>query len=357
MNRLIVLVFVSFIMGSCSVSNRFVVTRPGEEPVESIGKLAYSLPRNIIEVSLHYEKVISIPGPYRKFSSKYLGISNVIETEKTEWDLISADLRIFEESDPEHLYYITILKGNLPSAIYGNMIESRLILDPVKVQAKYLRIPDSESVKIPAISETSMKRNLLEASDTLYKTVIMDSTFVKIPILRKQREAKTPEQKAEEAANLIIKVRKRRLKLVDGEYNVFPEGIALETALKELDRTEKEYVSLFTGREIRERYIRSFILVPAGGEQKIEFAAFSESEGLMKPSEGKGRMLSVEVQPAEGYNYNQSLIIDNSLKNTFLYRMPGICSIRVMDGETPIFEGRISLFQSGRMLGLTLPEK
>jgi hypothetical protein len=45
---------------------------------------------------------------------------------------------------------------------------------------------------------------------------------------------KTLEEKAQEAALFIFKIRKRRFKLLAGQYDVFPEEQALATSVREI---------------------------------------------------------------------------------------------------------------------------
>jgi len=356
MRKIIVLGLIVFLLGSCLSLNQFVVTPLGEEPVEYSHRFVYSLPQTVIEVTLDIEKTSYLPGPYRKFTEKYLGISSYINEEKTRWKI--SDIRLSEslEPDPQKYYSVNLIRGTFQSDAYFSMTSNGLVIDPMGFISSRATLSNQLTDESNRIVEIAMKKNHAEKTDTLFKTVITDSSFVKIPILRKQKDAKTIEQKAEEAANLIIKIRKRRLKLVTGEYNVFPEGRALEAAIEELDRTEKEYLALFTGKVITEQFTRSFLIVPDGFSQQFEFAKFSENSGLQSIDSVEGQSLSIEINPVGGFPfgiYGEEVIP----KNTLLYRVPSTCVVRISEGLNLLYDGRISLFQSGSVLPLPVSKK
>jgi hypothetical protein len=60
---------------------------------------------------------------------------------------------------------------------------------------------------------------------------------------RNDGDIKSLEEKAEEAAAFIYKLRKRRFKLLVGQEQPVPDGNALDISIRELDELEKEYLS------------------------------------------------------------------------------------------------------------------
>ena len=213
----------------------------------------------------------------------------------------------------------------------------------------------------PYFTDISVKKNLRETTDTLYKTMITDSSYVRIPVVRKQKEAKTIEQKAEEAANFIIKIRKRRFKLLAGEYDVFPEGNALAISMKELDKLEKEYIELFLGKIVKQQYTRSFVIVPDASPEKrsVVIANFSEQIGLTDKNSKTGSEIIIEIQPlnkvrqlrASGATYP-----DPRLQNNLYYRVPDLADIRVRVASDILYESRVSIWQAGAMVNMPLYE-
>jgi hypothetical protein len=351
MRKLFISGIIAVFLSSCVSLNQFVVTTVGEEPSGYSQRFIYSLPQTVLEVKMEFEKSIYLPGPYRQFSEKFLGISKYIKEEKTTWDITGVQVSEFSEPDPLQYYSVNQLRGSFSSEKYFELASQGLVIDPMNAISSVSNLPLLHQSEMPAVLDFSMKRNHKEKTDTLFKTVITDSTFVKIPILRKQKEAKTIEQKAEEAANLIIKIRKRRLKLVTGEYAVFPEGKALEIAIEELNKTEKEYIALFTGKIYTEKYVRSFLITPSGKTEELVITGFSEAQGILSKESNKGKLVRLELKPVEGFPVG---INDNNkiLKNTLYYRVPATCLIVISESENTIYEGRISVFQAGSLLPL-----
>jgi hypothetical protein len=352
----IIALTVILLIGGCAGQNRFMVTPVGNEPASSKGRLVYSLPQTILEVKIDYQRNTFLPGPYRKYSEKLLGITQVINEEKTEWEITGASVIAYSEPDPDQYYSINILKGDFSGEEFLKLTSSGLVIDPMGLISSNTLIPAEGTNEIPSLMELNLKKSHREVSDTLYKTVIKDSSFVKVPILRKQKEAKTIDQRAEEAANLIIKIRKRRMKLLDGEYNIFPEGQALEVSVRELNELEKEYLALFTGKVITEKFCHSYFVEPSGTTEKSTLMRFSVSTGALSPEAPGGQPVSLEVNPLPG----MPVMASGSGKeqvNTLFYRMPGICRVQVLNGTDLIWDSRISLFQAGNIVSLPVNRK
>jgi len=345
-----------FLISSCASVNQFVVTPVGDEPAEYLGRFVYSLPQTVLEVSIDFEKTTFLPGPYRRFSERFLGMSEFIETETSKWEIKDVRVSSFTEPDPLHYYSVNILKGSFQADNYFKMISEGLAIDPMGMLFSSSSLPLNMSDNTPQIVDFSMKKNQVEISDTLFKTVIRDSSFVKIPILRKQKDAKTLEQKAEEAAHLIIKIRKRRMKLMTGEYEVFPDGKALEISVEELNKLEKEYLALFIGKIHSETYSRSFFVVPAGGSEKTTLARFSGEKGILPVGSSEGKPVELVFKPIHVFPFDIGGA-DEIKENTLYYRIPATCALQISDPENLLYDGRLSLFQAGNILPLPIKEK
>lgn len=108
-----------------------------------------------------------------------------------------------------------------------------------------------------------------------------DTSFVKVSVDRLSLVEKSPEAMAQDAANAIFSLRRHRIDLVTGEAgeNVF--GAGLKAALEEIDRLEQEYLSLFLGKQFRQRIVREFSVVPSKDEPTTVVCRFSNTAGLL----------------------------------------------------------------------------
>ncbi len=356
------LTVILFLAQSCATTSTFQVSKVGNEPEKTTEKVVYVLPQTALFVTVNFEKETFIPGPYRIFSEKYLGMKSLIDEPGFSYRITGVDVKTTTQPDENQYYSINVLSGHPDLQNFLRLGQEGLVLDP-----SHLYEFTNYNEKAPAIEEApyftdlSVKKNLRETTDTLYKTMIRDSSYVRIPVVRKQKEAKTVEQKAEEAANFIIKIRKRRFKLLDGEYKVFPKGDALALSVKELDKLEKEYLALFLGKTIRQQYTRSFVVVPeaSANKQAVTIARFSGQIGLTDQENTTGNEVIVEIQPLnkvrelrkDAANYP-----DPQMQNNLFYRIPDLADIRVRVSSDILYESRVSIYQAGAMVNLPVGE-
>jgi hypothetical protein len=356
MNKFFVLAAVFFLISSCSTTTSFQVTKVGEEPEEYRERVLYVLPQTLLRVTVEIEKETFIPGPYRLFTEKFLGLDEYISEAGYSYRITDVNITDLTEPDPEQFYSINVIEGEPDWEKYMQLSMYGLVLDPASVFSNETNLQALDNLpETPYFTDRSVKRNLTEVTDTLYKTVIQDSSYVRIPILRKQREAKTLEQKAEEAANFIIKTRKRRFKLLAGQYEIFPEGEALAISVEELDKIEKEYLELFLGKRIKQKFTKSYLITPESTKdaQSEVFAKFSSREGLLDQANPRGNELKIEIIPAGKVSMissNNNPVYNSQKLNNLYYRIPDVAEIKIQIENELLYEGRSSIYQLGEIM-------
>ncbi|MFR3852637.1 MAG: DUF4831 family protein, partial [Odoribacter splanchnicus] len=82
-----------------------------------------------------------------------------------------------------------------------------------------------------------------------------------------------------EAVKEIFRIRSERTRLIAAE-NEIPDGKSLEVILKEFDRMEKDYLTLFMGKSTRQLVERTFLVSPEKEGVPVLAFRFSESEGI-----------------------------------------------------------------------------
>lgn len=354
MKRILYIILASTVLYSCSTTGLIQTTPFGEEPAEYRERAVYVLPQTVLNVVVDFEKETYIPGPYRLYTEKYLGLKDYITEPGYNFRILNVEVSSFKEPDPEEFYSINVVSGHFAWDEYLRLSKFGLLMNPSTHIAMDLgRESEGEIDQEPLFTDISVKKNLAEITDTLYKTIIRDSSYVRVPVLRKQREAKTLEQKAEEAANFIIKIRKRRFKLLAGQYDVFPEGKALAISVEELDKLEKEYLELFIGKRIKTTYRQKLIVIPESTRevQTFNIAYFSPLNGLSVPDEGNGNPLQMVVKPQNKLkNLSSELSGSEAGKNALIYRIPDLADISVNINNENLYEGRIPVYQLGKKL-------
>ena len=208
------------------------------------GTSVYSLPSTSIKLDVEAECVAFTAGPYAKYAQKYFGIDAKTE-DGVSYTLSSVKMTPYVEADPNANYSIKLDRKNLMPAFLQFTSQGLVVLSSTGAgQSEIWRFPSQVQGKQ---QETAggIESNLTDATTTLYKTVKSDNgSFETVPVQQKQLVAKTEEQKAAETAELIFTLRQSRNNIVTGNTDATFSGEALEAAVKEINRLEKEYLSM-----------------------------------------------------------------------------------------------------------------
>jgi hypothetical protein len=296
--------------------------------------LVYYLPESVIRVKVVVETEYFIPGPYHRYADKYLTIKGIKGEASQFSEIKDVDFQTFFKPDAKAGFIISS-KKEIPviSFANGGIITSYGIKNSEIVTANsnfYLNVPAylSEDVKY---YDLSVKRNFSNMTDTTYKVVQIDSVFQKIPIYNKTITSKEFEQKAEEAANFIIKLRKRRFKLMTGQFETDAPPKNVDMMIAELDSLELQYLELFTGKTeivVNEYY---FTIVPDASlsQQKIKIFTMDNADNS---SEDVYLEITNNKQfelVGNFYGRQEKLTKKDKCKGLF-YRMPGAGTVKLL---------------------------
>jgi hypothetical protein len=237
--------------------------------------------------------------------------------------------------------------------------ENGLVLIPVSQKPSFLSTGQSgfEEEDTEYFRDRSVKPNLIEKSDTVYSLFETDTGFVKVPHVQLKNRYKTLDEKAAEAAAFIVKIRKRRFKLLSGQYDVFPEGIALEYAVNELTRLENEYLSLFFGKTVTKQVRRTYTYLPPG-EDAEELAdvlfRFSSAKGIMPEKDLTGSPVTIKVKKLNPENPFKSMDVNNGSEDVsdLIYRIPVPCQVEVSDEMHSLGSTKLFIYQLGPLVRL-----
>jgi hypothetical protein len=349
------------IVWSCKPSLEVIPVSGNDTQIKKNG-IIYHLPRTVFEIEVNLTHEIVIPGPFHKYANKYLSITNVPYTEEESYTISDIKIKPITEPDPNAAFLVKSKQTFFPAI---NLLPNNIILGVNLDDFYFESESESESdatntfkVKIddlnePYFTDISVKRNFINMLDTTYKVVEIDSVYQKIPVYNTVIISKDLEQKAEEAANYIIKIRKRRFKLEAGMYEVFPDGKALKKMLKELDELEQEYLSLFIGKryEFNHSYKEIFTPDKQIEDKKIILFWFSEEDGISKEETAVSRPINLTCKALP-----QTTTVDVFYKqqqefepkyNGFYYRIPGKCRLTIMDADYCFADQRFDVAQYG----------
>jgi hypothetical protein len=322
--------------------------------------LIYALPQTVIEIKIEMLVIKTYRGPYYRFAEKYLGITGVPEENKSEWFIKSVILTTFSETDPDQYYLISPIRHTFEPENIMYLSDDGLIMDLKKLDAFAVESKKTNLFhKTPGILYTSpsVTRNLQYSTDTLYKTILTDTSYIRLPVLKNEMIIKTIDERAEETADYIIEIRNRIFDLLTGQSDFYPEGSALEFGVNRLDEMEEEYMSLFIGKTIEIPYTFDFWYVPKTGEvfENIELFEYSDKTGFKREITGSGKVVNLLIKKVDKTGaLNENLImLPEENENRIFYRIPDIAEVEIQDGGKSVFNGRISVYQYGTVL--TMP--
>lgn len=326
------------------------VAAAAQEPV------TYFLPATTVDLEVEAVRETSFAGPYAAFAKKYLGIDVRLKDE-TRTYLVSVGLEPATEADPA----------------------ARFSVDPGKEADRFLALsaqglislgedtpPEAVRWNFVAPERSDFNRKGVSAGQakerrTTYKNVKSDSTdiFTQVPVYQDVVVTRTPEQRAREAAELILKVRQERYKITVGDTDATYSGEALGSAIAELTRMEEEYMTLFVGYTVKETQHASFEVRPEPGrDQAYPVFRISPEDGVIAPDDGEGTLYYLSFAPektAEARPVSEEAAGGKHAKEKkesktaryIHYRIPAVCTVSLGSGTERLIRTRMPVWQLG----------
>lgn len=320
------------------------------------GSLIYALPQSVFEIDVTLLRTIEKPGPYASFSADLIGLTEVIRQESEEWSLKSVSVKPLEEIDPSEYYVVksdasiragalVMRKHGLMLDISGNsMINREMSYNDGDADFAALRFRDLGSTQY-----FSTQR------DTAYHLVNADTTFIRIPYLVERRRQLTREQLAERAAKALLELREGRHMILTGETNVFPQNSA---AIDELNRLEKEYLSLFIGKIWSEEINMKIYFTPETGKSQESSVLFrlSPARGIADAGDSSGTPVTINLNAT---GKTSPLVLAGELQSMtsaptggLVYRIPEVVELTVKEGNRSVIRTRTIVHQYGQKVML-----
>ena len=330
------------------------------------GVVVYSLPLTTVRLDVEAVCETYTPGPYCQWAKKYLGI-DVPQEASTSYTLSRIRMTPYLEAD-RSCSYVVNLDGMLGEASPASFFEFSsqgllLLSDENKGNVNSWRFPSMAPGSGTLASEATA--NLTSTETTLYRSVRTEGGgYDRVAVRQSQVVEKSTEKKAQEAASMILSLRENRLNIITGNTDATFSGDALRAAVEEIGRLEEEYMRLFTGTVSSSVQAMSFDVVPASGPEEELTMAFriSDSHGLLPPDDITGRPVVMEIVPEDAEDFYSEQVVgeveaakprakhEAALRGNIYYRVPAICSVRIVDGQNLIIKSRIPVYQKGQDL-------
>ena len=285
----------------------------------------YSLPRTVINVEVHSQREVVLRGPYARYASQYLGIIGAPQTDKESYQLLGAKINYVEEPDPSSTFVFDAKTGAPIKAFQW------LTMVPKINNSQILKDNDYSGASI--IGDNPFK----DVGATIYQEATnsgQEDVLSSTP--------KSVENMAAEAAATIFKLRKKRIEIICAEQgeNVF--GAGLEAALLEINRLEKEYLSLFVGKRYVQAFVTEYPVLPKNGEMRSVVCRFTTEKGVTGPMDLSASPVTIEFK-IEG----KTRVVDGEAKSSrmVMMRVPETVNMKVSFGEQTLAVDRAPIYQ------------
>ncbi|GAF01515.1 DUF4831 family protein [Saccharicrinis fermentans] len=312
-----------------------VDVKPTSQVVDATTQsLTYMLPKTSIRVDIEMEKTIKKAGPYYRYSQRYLNLSNVITEDSEEWVIKGVHIHTSGKADEDKRFSI-FTKGNTSAQMLTLTPEG--ILAGINTSLPFsTQLPPKEQHPILSLDEIDFD-NVALNEELLYKT--------------------SSAAMAQEAANMVYRLRSTRTNLLSGELeNLPPDGEAYNTILKEIEKQEKDFVSLFAGKTITVSLTRSFELTPdpLSSYTNHVLCRFNQQKGLVDAMDITGTPIyfKMDVEKMKVLKNNSSERSKDPAPNGLFYNLPAPATITIVDKNTTIASKKVKLAQYGQVISM-----
>lgn len=323
-----------------------LIPAPKTAAADPEGTVSYALPKTTLtfEVEAVQEKFHA--GPYAKYARKYLGV-DAKEQDETTFQIASVKVTSRIEADQSARYATTLSEAQMRS--FMQLSSQGLIATGDGLAAadeSVWRFPVKTGVEFNGEGTLS---NYISESATLYRSSKEESRFGKTEVHQSMVVEKSPDKKAQEAAEMIFKLRRTRVQIVTGDTDASYSGEAMAAALSELGRLENEYMTLFTGYSEYQTQTKRFDLTPSSDASLKAQVVFrlSDEQGLLGADNMSGKPWFVTIKAEQ---ISPSLTDERGSKpaRVIMYRIPAICAVKLSDGTEPLIECRLPVYQLGQ---------
>ncbi len=327
-----------FLAGSITVSAKDEKKKGAGEMGPFQGGVIYTLPRTGIRIMAEVSQEKFFHGPYYEFAAKYIGVKNAASSDGETWKITDLKMETFGAPDPAEVH-----KANGAAASMISLSDEGVLMGincTVKAESSKSYTTDfTPSVDLP---------------HEIWSEMSMHSYFAgKDSLKHLSDKFKTFEEKVVEAAQDIMKLRKRKALLLASKYDKLPpDGQAYQVMVDQLNKIIGDYESLFIGKTFKAKHKYVFEVIPEAKSSKALVAfRFSPSSGVLPESNISGKPILLELEPNADLTRNSDQKATPSAgemsTNGLVYRTPGSVVARLLNGSDVLAQSRFAMAQFG----------
>lgn len=303
-------------------------------------EVTYALPNTVFTVKVSIEQTQFFAGPYAAYAKKFLNM-DVRQEDGATCSLVGAEIIAGTEADQKALYTCDAENASFLALSAQGLVALQNKADAPSTPWRFL---PPASARFDG-SITSPQR---EETRITYKILQTDNGEVQVPVEHKAKAAKSEEDKAAEAAETLLSLRRERLNIISGNTDATYSGEALGAAIRELDRLEAEYMALFCGQNVSGTIEAAFDVIPDPELKHQRYLAFRLTDDGPVPDGVKGVPYYIELEPEPlafpGEDDKKSKVKSNSIH----FRIPAVCKVRFTRDGQRLLETRSLVYQLGK---------
>jgi len=345
-------------------SKQYYSVHSMQEVSKEISKngLFYYLPQTNLQLEVLVEKIDKIKGPYSAYAGKLLGLTNTITENSSTYSIIGMKLHTQTEANSNQIYYISLSnkqKKQLSLQLNEQGLLRSINMPEVETPKKAIMLTGSSELDFQTTSndfQMYLNYNILEKIDTIFETIHLDTMKMQKQVLKRSFIEKTPEQKATEIAEYIIKLREQKIGLLTGYQEVAYSEPTLHFMVQSIDDLINEYVALFTGKIVTDVMTYKFDMTPQQSSQNEPMFAFtfSRKNGIIKtPTQDKTNNYYVVFSTKNSTRSIEQFVNTNQqdskekIKGIY-YNIPELTNIRIVNNRNEIiYETKLMIHQFG----------
>ena len=314
----------------------------------------YALPQTAFQIDVVVTQNREVKGIYSDYAAKLLGLNNIITQNRTTYSIKSVTVTPVIVPDEDYVYAVELSAAQKKNHFLNKLYENQV----TALQNAEYPTQDFATQPIPDFFRFYSDLAYTEQENNYVETQIVDGVVRQVPASRVQKVTKTNDQKAQEAADMIDKIRKDRYALLTGEQEVAYQPDALARMVDELNELEKNYIGLFAGFTVSDE-VHCQVIVSPGQVNITPAFSFTTNGGFSADAASAADTYYLTMAPQ--YSTGPVSAFVNERKNGKKYvepkgyriRRPMPCDVTLNHGHDVVFSvGTCPVFQFGKIESL-----
>ncbi len=292
MKRIVSLLVVNLLFLSAFAQIQVYPLGNQPEKIKYTGSVTYALPTTTLKITVCVSKVQDVRGYFADYAESLLGLTNIIQQNRTHYVLNSVEIEPLKTADISNIY-----RAFTSNPVMTEAMNQAPLSANTTYPEGYLAAYQTHTASLPEFFKNYADISYTQQQETFVDTKIIDGVVTQVPANHTKTVSKSFENKAREAADAIMKSRKDQYNLAAGEQETPYTGEALAIMLSELKNWESNYMSLFTGVSIADTIRYVFYLTPSSKLEQMTAFYFNENKGIIPTNGSAADAYTLEFSP------------------------------------------------------------